>query len=430
MRRSFKFQARPTRKQQVALTAMLADHAHLYNAALQERRDSWRQSRVSTTYGVQSAQLRDIRATDPGGQGRWSFTSQQQTLRRLDKAFARFFDRVQNGQVPGYPRFRSINRFDTVDFVEGDGARWDSTQVRRGRNKYTGSSTWTHVYLHGIGHIKVNQHRAVPGGARVKQVAIKREGTLSRPRWYVIVSCENVPTDPLPATGRTVGLDLATGANGLAWTVALDETTGGTTTGYIPGARAYHRAQNALAQAQRAAQASRPKPGQRASARHRRNTDRVRALHAKVTRIRHDHLHKQARALVEANDVIVIEDLRTANMTRRPAPKPDPDNPGTWLPNKAAAAAGRNKSILDSAWATFTQMLHDKAECAGRQVIKVNPAYTSQTCHRCQNIDAEARDDKTYACTRTTCGWVGDADLNAAHNILRAGLVLLDGDSS
>src|SRR3981081_4370969 len=107
MRRAYKFLLRPTSKQAQALTEMLVDHCSLYNGALQERRDAWRHaSQTTVRYGEQSAQLKDIRAFDPERQGRWSFSSQQATLRRLDKAFAAFFRRGQAGGKPGYPRVR------------------------------------------------------------------------------------------------------------------------------------------------------------------------------------------------------------------------------------------------------------------------------------------------------------------------------------
>ncbi|WP_425586000.1 hypothetical protein [Streptomyces thioluteus] len=93
---------RPTVGQAIALRGMLADHCSLYNGALQERRDAYRHaSKTSVTYGQQSAQLKDIRAFDPERQGRWSFSSQQATLRRLDKAFAAFFRRAKAGGEAG-----------------------------------------------------------------------------------------------------------------------------------------------------------------------------------------------------------------------------------------------------------------------------------------------------------------------------------------
>lgn len=409
MRRAYRFQLRPTTRQQTALVAMLADHCTLYNAALQERRDAYRHpSRTRIRYGAQSAQLSAIRA-EVAEQARWSFSSQQATLRRLDKAYAAFFRRVKAGQTPGYPRFRSSARFDTVEFPkDGDGCRWAALPK-------SGSSTWTHVYLQGVGHVKVNQHRAVAG--QVKTIAVKREGSRARPRWYVVLSCDDVPAQPLPATGRVVGLDLATGANGLAYTSEGQR---------LDNPRAYRQIEVRLANAQQLAAATRPRPFQRASIRHKQALDRIRRLHAKAARIRADHHHKTALDIVRRYDVIAHEALAPANMTRRARPKPATDDNGTvtFLPNSQHAKTALNKSILDAGWTQFLAILTAKAECAGRQTIAVNPAGTSQTCHHCGTRDPAARRGKIYTCTH--CERNGDADINAARNILRAGLALLD----
>jgi putative transposase len=82
VRRAYKFRAYPTQPQQGRAVRLLADHCDLYNSALMERREAWRARRVSIGYGAQSAQLKEIRRADPDGQGRHSFTAQQQTLRR------------------------------------------------------------------------------------------------------------------------------------------------------------------------------------------------------------------------------------------------------------------------------------------------------------------------------------------------------------
>ncbi|MEU6415219.1 transposase [Microbispora sp. NPDC046933] len=104
VRRSCTFLLRPTAKQAAALAVCLVDHRVLYNAALEHRRTAYRKAGVTVRYGDQSAELKHIRADDAAGQGRWSFSSQQATLRRLDKAFAAFFRRV--GHTPGFPRFK------------------------------------------------------------------------------------------------------------------------------------------------------------------------------------------------------------------------------------------------------------------------------------------------------------------------------------
>jgi len=119
VRRSYKFQIRPTTRQARSLAACIEDHRQLYNGALEERREAYRMRRVSISYGDQSAQLKQIRDTDSAGQGRWSFSSQQATLQRLDRSFAAFFRRVKAHQAPGYPRFKGRGWFDTVEMAEG-----------------------------------------------------------------------------------------------------------------------------------------------------------------------------------------------------------------------------------------------------------------------------------------------------------------------
>src|SRR5271170_2433601 len=124
MRRAYVFRLRPTARQHVALAASVESHRELYNAALQERRDAWAVSKIRIYYGDQSAQLTEIRAARPD-QAVWSFSSQQATLRRLNKAFQGFFRRVKAGQRAGYPRFKGRARFDSVEWPkDGDGAPW------------------------------------------------------------------------------------------------------------------------------------------------------------------------------------------------------------------------------------------------------------------------------------------------------------------
>ncbi len=176
---------------------LLADHCDLYNAALMERREAWRARCVSIGYGTQSAQLTEIRRTDPDGQGRHSFTAQQQTLRRLNTVFAAFFDRVRAAEKagqdkkPGYPRFKPYQRFSQVLFVAGDGAKW----------RPSGSGRWAYATFQAVGAVKVRQHRPVSG--TVKALQLKREYR----RWYVIVVAETEPV-PLPPAGREVGVDM------------------------------------------------------------------------------------------------------------------------------------------------------------------------------------------------------------------------------
>ncbi|MFC5816960.1 RNA-guided endonuclease InsQ/TnpB family protein [Nonomuraea harbinensis] len=387
MRRSLKFLLRPTRHQEIALTACLEDHRQLYNAALEHRRTAYAKAGVSVRYGDQSAELKHIRGDDTGGQGRWSFSSQQATLRRLDKAFRAFFARVKAGRAPGFPRFKGRGWFDTVEWPkDGDGCRWDSQPEH---------PSATYVRLQGVGHVRVHRHRPVRG--RVKTIAVKRESS----RWYVVLSCDEVPVGPLPATGAVAGIDM-----GVASLV--------TTSDGVQVANPRHLA----ATAGRLADAQRDLAGKRRGSRRRRKAvARVAALHGKVRRQRLDHAHKAANVLVGAYDVIVHEDLRITNMTR--SASGTIEAPG----RNVAQKSGLNRSILDAGWGVFLTILSHKAESAGRKLIAVNPAGTSRTCSRCAHVAKENRlTQAEFRCV--SCGHAAHADVNAAVNILRAGLAL------
>jgi putative transposase len=359
----------------------------LYNAALEERRGRWRWNRRSVSYGEQSAQLKEIRTVCPE-QSRWSFSSQQATLRRLNRAFEAFFRRCAAGEKPGYPRFRSEHRFDSVEWPrDGDGCRWKAESRR--------------VYLQGVGDVKLGVHRPVEGV--VKTIAVKREGR----RWFLVLSCDDVATRPLPPTGRTVGVDL-----GVTAFLATSDGELVDNPGY--GRQAAGRlaaAQSALAHKQRG---SNNRRGQRRVVANR---------HRKIANQRRDFHHRVARRLVGRYDVLVIEDLAVANMSR--SASGTPANPGV----NVAAKRGLNRSILDAGWAQFASILSGKAEEAGRTVIRVDPRHTSQTCAACGHVDAGNRVSQAeFRCRR--CGHTAHADVNAARNILRAGLALPAADAA
>jgi putative transposase len=389
MKRAYKFRAYPTGQQEPRAVKLLADHCDLYNAALEERREAWRLCQVPVGYGEQSAQLRGIRADDPHGHGRHSFTAQQQTLRRLNATFTAFFKRAKAAKQartrgaqapePGYPRFKPYQRFDQVLFVAGDGAKWEPADGR-----------WAHATFQAVGRVKVNQHRPVAG--RVKTVQPKREYR----RWYVIVVAEEA-AEPLPVTGLTVGVDLG---------VARFATTSDGQV--IPNPRFLDQARERIGELQRRMARARPGSG---------NRRRLRQALARAWRTvgnqRRDFHHKTARALVDAYDMIALEALRVGNMTR--SARGTVQAPG----RRVAQKAGLNRSILDAGWGQFASMLTAKAASAGRRVVLVNPAGTSIDCHVCGARCARPRQDIVVC---PVCG-EHDADLNGARNIqARAGL--------
>ena len=376
MNRTFRYRLYPTSRQVIVLEAMLRDHCDLYNAALQERRDAFRMRGTSIRYGMQSNQLKDIRNADPLGQGRWSFSSQQQTLRRLDKAFTAFFARIKKGKKPGYPRFRSSRRFDTVTFIDGDGGKWLGNTVR----------------VQGVGCIKVKVHRPVRG--TIKQFSVTRQGK----HWYVNATCVDVPVQPKPFTNAVVGLD-----RGVTHLVADSDGR------FVNNIRPLQAAQERLTKAQRDLTHKK-----RESHRRRKAIARLTVLHRKIKDVRKDHLHKVARSYVNTYDVIVVEDLKIRNMTR--SASGTADEPGTNVAQKS----GLNRSILDASWGVLLELIRQKAEEAVVEVIEVNPCNTSRTCHVCGHVAAGNRNGEAFRCQR--CGHSAHADTNAAQNILLLGL--------
>ncbi len=413
MIRVYEFLLRPTSGQKRDIHALRKMARDLTNAAISERREAWlttdfahrmitgrdgeRRSvyrhvgkGTSISYVAQSAHLKEIRANDPDGLGRWSFSTQQQVIRRVNKSYQGFFRRVKAGETPGYPRFKPLNRVTSVDMVNGDGAKWDSTPNDRLR-----------VYVQGVGHIKVHAHRAIPQDANIKSLSLKFDGN----KIYVRAVCHTNKMRVITNTGKSVGIDM--GVNP-AFLTASDGFT-------VPSPRHFRKNEKHTANLQRAVDRSKRGSGNR-----KRKVTQLRAAQSKTARQRRDFHHKVALMLITNYDVIVREDLQASNMSRTPKPKPDPNKDGTYLPNGAAAKAGLNKSIHDAGWGTFFLILDAKAEEAGCQVVKVSPKHTSQKCEKCHHIDPASRNGRNFCCTR--CGHTTDADEQASRTVLRLGL--------
>ena len=367
----------------MALGQCLYAHRELYNAALQERRDAYRQAKVSIRFKDQSADLPYIRSVRPDI-ARWGSGSEQATLRKLDRAMQAFFRRCKQGETPGFPRFKAAHRFDSVVWPSvGDGCAWLPEQRR--------------IRLQGIGHVQVTVHRPVVGV--VKTIQVKREGR----RWFVVLSCDDVPAEPLPVTGAVIGVDV-----GLASFLTTSDGE------HVPNPRHGRTSAARLAQAQQVL--ARKKRG---SANRRQTRAVVANRHRKIADQRRDFHHQTARRLVNDYDVIAVEKLAVANMVR--SAKGTIEQPGV----NVAAKSGLNRSIMDAGWGQLRQILEAKAAEAGRRVVAVNPRHTSQRCAECGHVERSNRvTQAVFRCCR--CGHTAHADVNAARKILRAGLALLD----
>jgi putative transposase len=358
MRFAYKYRLYPTKAQAVFLDGELREACSLYNAAKQERDDAWKTCRKAINYYDQANQLKAMRAD--GCLTLANFSCCQDVLRRLDKTYKAFFARVKRGEKPGFPRYRSSRRYDSITFPSyGDGCRLLDTGKLR---------------VQGAGHIKVKLHRPVEG--TIKTVTIKREAG----RWFACFSVERAAV-PLPASSAEIGIDV-----GLeSFAVFSDGTE-------IENPRYYRNAEARLRRCQRKV-ARRKKGGNR-----RRKAVRVlQRAHVHVRNQRADFQHKVSRQLVNEYGMIAVEDLNV----------------------KGLAGGMLAKSVHDAGWSMFVTMLSYKAECAGRRVVKVDPRGTSQTCV-CGACVPKSLADRWHSCP--ACGLSAGRDHVSAQIILsRAG---------
>jgi putative transposase len=361
LRKNFKYRLYPTAAQSGALNHQFAEACRLYNAAVQERRDAYRIAGESINYYDQANQLKEIRAE--GDLELANFSCSQDVLRRVDKAFNAFFNRVKNGQKPGYPRFRGASRYDSITFPSyGDGCKLlDSGKLR----------------LQGVGAVKVKLHRPTEG--EVKTVTVKREAG----RWYAVFSVE-CEANPLPASIEKTGLDV-----GLSAFATLSDGT------EIENPRYYKEAQAKLRRAQR--KVARRKRGGNNRKKAVRELQRA---HAHVGNQREDFAHKVSRTLVILFGLIVIEHLNI----------------------KGLAAGMLAKSVNDAGWSSFIAKLTYKAAEAGRVLVKVDPRGTSQRCV-CGAPNPKTLSQRWHHCD--SCGLSVPRDHASALEILRLGLSLL-----
>jgi putative transposase len=385
-RKTYKEKLQPTPAQERALERTLWRCRTCYNTALEQRIFVWRQRGISVSRYAQEAELKTLRAELPEYDALHSHVVQE-VLARLDKTYLAFFRRVHNGERPGFPRFHGKDRYHSFTYREyGNGARLDNGTL----------------VLSKIGRLAVRWSRPVEG--TIKTVTLSKEAD----GWYVCFSCADVPTEPLPLTGRETGIDV-----GLK--VFLSTADGVPT----PNPRYYRTAEKALKKAQR--RVSRRKKGskRRAKAAH-----QCAKQHQHVRRQRSDFHHKTALDLVRAYDTISVEAIQPANLSHRPAPQQDEH--GHSVHNGASQKSGLNKSIQDAGWGHFLSILACKAAGAGKRVEAVPPASTSQDCSNvladgtpCGERIFKALSVRTHSCPK--CGYVADRDENAAKNILWRG---------
>ncbi len=310
MRQAFVYRLYPSRTQERTMEAILTTTRIFYNSLLAERKQAWEERKERVTKVQQLRRVKERKATNPYAASVHSHILQI-VADDLDKAFLAFFRRVRTGEKPGYPRFRGANRWTSFGLKElGNGFKIDGRRLK----------------VSGVGRIPVRWHRPIEGDIKTVRIS-KKAGT-----WYDAFSCVAPDKDPLPATNRSIGIDV-----GL--THLLTASDGET----VENPRWYRAEQATLRVVQRRI-ARRKKGGNN----RKKAVAQVQRQYERITNRRKDYLNKLVADLVGSHDLIAIEDLRITHMAR----------------NRHLAT-----SIIDAGWGYLADHLARKAACAGRWAL-------------------------------------------------------------
>jgi putative transposase len=348
----------------LAQEAMMRDHCgharYVWNLAV-EQHAHWRPGRARAPgYVEQCRQLTEARA-EHAWLAAGSQMVQQQALRDFGQAMAAFFDPHNPAGRPGW---RKAGRNEGFRIVA----------VRTGQ-----------VWVPKVGWVRFRWSRPVPSEARSYRVSMDRAG-----RWHVAFAV--IPEAiPAPGNGQAVGIDRGVAVSAALSTGELLRVVGLTS----PERRRMRRLERKLTRSRRG------------STRRGRVRLAVARLKVRESDRRKDWVEKASTSLARRFDLIRIENLKVKNMTR--SAKGTPQDPG----RNVRAKAGLNRGILRSGWGLLVRRLEEKAP--GR-VERIKPAFTSQRCSACGQVDGKSRESQAvFRCT--ACGYVCHADVNAARNI-------------
>ncbi|MBB5779821.1 putative transposase [Nonomuraea jabiensis] len=361
VKRAYKYRFHPTPEQAGELARTFGCVRLVYNKALEERTRPCALEGKRVSYVESSAVLTAWKKTpELAFLGEVSSVPLQQALRHLQAAFANFFARRAK-----CPTFKSRKKARASAEYTRSAFRW-----RQGRLFLSKTDT----------PLDIVWSRPLPEGAEPSTVTVSRDAA---GRWFVSILVEE-KISPLPPVEASVGVDA--GVTALA-TLSTGEKI------VNPGHERADRRK--LARAQR----SLARKGKGSSNRARAQL-RVGKVYARIADRRRDHLHKVTTRLVRENQVIAVEDLTVRNLVK----------------NRSLARA-----VSDAAWRELRMMLEYKAAWYGRTLVAVDRWFpSSKLCSACGALqEAMPLNVREWICG---CGAVHDRDVNAAKNVLAAGL--------
>lgn len=378
--RKYTYKLYPKPKQQIALLECLRLHQQLYNAALQERIEAYQKCGKTISYNDQQASLTQIRAAHSEYKA-LPCTSARMTLRRLDKAFNSFFRRVKKGQTPGFPRFKSLNRFSSFELLTP--AFSHAETGRHGR-----------LFLRGIGHIKARGQCRIQGRIKTSQIQHKHG------HWWISLTVEGDAQRPNTAT-RACAMDW-----GIAHLLTVVEENGQFE--QVANPRYYRTGKAKQEQFHQAI--SRKKRG---SNRWKRACKQLSTFKRKQASQRKDAQHKLSATIAATYTLVAMESLQIKNMSR--SAKGTAEQPGKNIKQKS----GLNREILDTAPASLMSMIRYKVEETGGEFVETptKQLKPSQRCPSCEHTHKDNRKTQAdFICT--ACGFSQNADVVSGINSL------------
>ncbi|EFA22170.1 transposase, IS605 OrfB family [Bifidobacterium gallicum DSM 20093 = LMG 11596] len=384
--RAYRFRFYPTPGQENLLRRTLGCVRLVYNKALALRSETWTREQRNVSYRDTGKALTGWKKSEGlAFLNDVSCVPLQQALRHLQTAYSNFFNHT--GDFPAFKRK-----------AHGGSATFT-------RYAFTWDGCKRHLKLAKMKEpLRVIWSRTLPVKAVPSSVTISLDAA---GRWHVGILVEE-HVKPIPRTDTRIGVDM--GVDSFA---ALSDGE------KIPNPRFRKRNAKRLGKAQR--NLARKQKGSRNYEKARLKVARIQAQGADR---RKDFLHKLSTRIIRENQTVVLEDLAVRNMCRKAAPKEDRAHPGRYLPNGRAAKRGLNRSITDAGWRMFRTMLEYKAAWYGRQLIVIDRWYpSSQICSHCgKNNGKKPLNVRAWTCPY--CHTTHDRDVNAAKNILAAGLAV------
>src|SRR6185312_4852519 len=251
---------------------------------------------------------------------------QQQALRDFDRAAQACFD--GNAREPRWRKRGTSEGFCVRD-----------TKVVAHNHR------WARIAVPKLGWVKFKLSRALPAG----KLGMARITAAPSGRWHVSFPAPQPPVADAGRAGRSIGID-----RGVATTIATSDKQ----MFRAPAMRKREQAKLARLQREKARR-------RKGSARRKAVVQQIAALHETVADRRRDWVEKITTRIAAHYDFVAVEQLPVRNMVRRPKPKPDPDTPGQYLSNGAAAKAGLNKGIYANCWGMFARRLGQKMKASG-----------------------------------------------------------------